>query len=181
MKKLLLLLIGIIALVLPCIAWNISIDKTSPNTIVWNVSQKTGLISSLYLDGLSVTGFNTNASLIVQQNLNSNSLHEIRITSGGNLSTKTAMTNMSAAESVNSNINKWFYLGIILLLFFCGFAIHWFLFWVGSGVSLYALAEYISTIQTIDLNMINLQFLIYGALFILGFVLWAFRKKKGYR
>lgn len=161
--------------------WDITIDNTRPSSIVWNVSDRPGLISFVSYDGINLSSYDPNATVFVQSDLSSGTYHSIKVIAGGDTAILTATTNTSAAEAVNTDINKWFYLGLILLMFFCGFAIHWSLFWVGSFISLYALAEYILKVPAISINIVNLQFLIYGAMFLLGLILWVFRKKKGYR
>jgi hypothetical protein len=168
-------------LISPCLAWNISIDNIRPSSIVWNVSEKPGSITFVSYDGINLSSYDPNASLFVQSDLSSGTYHSIKVIAAGQPAIMTATTNVSAAEAVNSDVDKWFYLILILLCFFCGFAIHWFLFWIGSFIALYALAEYILKVQQITVNIVNLQFLIYGAMFILGLVLWVFRKKKGFR
>lgn len=162
-------------------AWNISIDNTGSSSIVWNTSDKPGLITFVSYDGINLSNYDPNATQFVQSDLSSNTFHNIKVIADGQTATFSTVTNMSAAEKVNTLINEWFLVGVVLALFILGFVIHWLLFWIGSFVSLYGLADYLLKHPNLIVSIWSLPFLIFGALFVLGFVLWAFRKKKGFR
>lgn len=180
-KLLSLTLLAILTLSGIVAGWNITVDYTTPSSIVWNLSEKPGTITFVSYDGINITKYDPDAVELVQSDLSSNTYHSLKVIADGETAIKSQVTNESAADKVNTDIDTWFLVGAVLVLFFCGFAIHWFLFWIGSFVSLYGMATFILEHSPIQANIWNLQFLIYGALFVMGFVLWAFRKRKGFR
>jgi hypothetical protein len=179
MKKYLLFLLGIAILAIPCLAWDITIDRTSPSSIVWNVSQKPGEIAFASYDGINLSGYDPNTSVLIQSDLSSGTYHSLKVISSGETATLSGSTNTSAAERVNTLISDWFYVGLTLVLFFCGFAIHRWLFFVGSGISLYGLAVWMekTAIQVTDIW--HIQYFIYIFFFVFGFFLWAVKIKTG--
>lgn len=165
-------------------AWTITTDTVSQTSITWNVSEKTDIITELSYDGISVSDYNVNAQTLVQSNLKPGEFHFITVNANGTTSTASATTNASAQEDYYSQsadtwafLNQWFYVGLIIVLFILGFSLHWSMFFIGSFISLFALAKYLLDQPVVTIDIWALPFLIYGALFVIGFILWAVRKR----
>lgn len=179
MKKIIFILIGLILMISPCLAWDISIDRTSPSSIVWNVSQKPGIITFASYDGINLSGYDPNTSILIQSDLSSGTYHTLKVISSGESATLSGSTNTSAAERVNTLISDWFYVVLALGLFFCGFAIHRWLFFVGSGISLYGLAVWMEKTSVQITDIWHIQYFIFIFFFVFGFFLWAVKIKSG--
>jgi hypothetical protein len=141
------------------------------------MSNKAAPLTFVSLDGITLTGYNPNATIIVQSGLQGGESHTISAIANNTTATATATTLISAGDRLVNLVSDWFPVFIILGLFAFGVWLHWLIFFIGSGVSLYFLYDWIQRypIQTVGIG--NLHFLVYAALFILGLILWLFRRK----
>ena len=178
-KQLFLILIIGVLIFSPVLAWDITIDRTSPSSIVWNVSQKPGTITFASYDGINISGYDPNTTILIQSDLSSGTYHSLKIVSSGETATLSGSTNTSSAERVNTLISDWFYVGLTLALFFCGFVIHRWLFFVGSGISLYGLAVWMEKTSVQVTDIWHIQYFIFIFFFVFGFFLWAVKIKTG--
>lgn len=107
----------------PVSAFNITTDETTETSIIWNLSALPAgtNITSIALDGMSLTGFVPNPKQLVQNNLYAGETHLISvIDSTGNESTGEATTIINTAESEKAaaTFNLWI-LAFFSLIFLC--------------------------------------------------------------
>jgi PKD repeat protein len=157
--------------------WIIFTDNITQSSITWNLSNKALPLTFVSLDGIALTGFDPNATIIIQSGLTGGETHSISAIANNTTATATATTRTSAGDTLINLVSDWFPVFIILGLFAFGVWLHWLIFFIGSGVSLYFLYDWIQRypIQTVGIG--NLHFLVYAALFILGLILWLFKRK----
>jgi hypothetical protein len=141
------------------------------------MSNKVLPLTFVSLDGITLTGYDPNATIIIQSGLQGGESHTISAIANNTTATATATTRTSAGDTLINLVSDWFPVFIILMLFVFGVWLHWLIFFIGSGVSLYFLYDWIQRypIQTVGIG--NLHFLVYAALFILGLILWLFKRK----
>jgi hypothetical protein len=170
----------LILAILPVGGWNITTDSVSSTSIAWNVSDKPGVITSLSYDGITITDFDPDATVLIQSGLYGNETHNIRVVANSTNATASATTSDTTNDAINKQIDKWIYLFIILICFLAGMVLPFgYVFsLLGSGVSLYAIAEYIQKVPNPATDIWNIQFYVYLFMFVFGFILVAFRKRK---
>lgn len=160
------------AILLPAQAFNISAENVSETYIKWNWTATN--ITGINIDGKLVSSFDPNGTFIILDNLGSNELHKI-VVYGDNESglpdTGTASTYTLFED------NTWGWVLLVLIFFAIGFKLHWVFHFFGSAIALYGLVSWMQEFQIQVYDVWHLPFLIFLALFILGFFFWAFRKK----
>ena len=185
-KNIFLILMAVFLLANPVSAWNITVNQTGESYIAWDVSQRVGPITSLAYDGQTISDYDPYANILIQSGLGSNETHFISAISDNVTASLLATTNTSLKNeyyAVSAQLwnffNTWIYLGLIIVLFVIGAVLHWAFYFIGSFISLYALAKYLQETPVQVTDIWHLQYFIYLALFILGLLLWMMGIKKG--
>jgi hypothetical protein len=178
-KPLVLILIGMLICISVVSALSITVDETTETSIVWNLSQLSGVtISAIAFDGIAISGYNANASRVVQNNLYPSESHIITVVdSTGTIYENETYTLPSAQTRMVEQWNTWSYLVFIIALVFIGLMRKLgFVEVVASCVSLYALALYVQENPVLaTLDIWHIQFLLYIFFFIFPYVLLYFK------
>lgn len=162
--------------------------NVTSTSILWDIAPYVPY-QKLYLDGIDMTAYYPNSSIIVQSGLGSSEKHTLSVISGSTEYTTICETTASEESRQQgsviaflTNLNEWIYLIVILPLLLYGLKIKASIYstiilFIASGVSLYALATWlIDNPQTVT-DIWHLQFFVYGFLFLLGFIIWVAKKR----
>lgn len=155
-------------------------DEISETSIVWNLTQLPPgtVISTVAFDGIAVSGYDPSSTRIVQNNLYPNESHLITVLDTlSNVYESSAYTLPSPQSHLMTQVNRWFYLGLIVALVFLGLMKKLgFLEVVASCISLYALALYLQANPIMaTLDIWHIQFLLYIFFFIFPYVIIYFK------
>lgn len=171
-NKIFFIILLLIALVLPATAFNITTANVSTNFIKWEwpASNISGNVTGLNIDGKLITNFDPNSSAYILTNIGANELHQITV--------YTDIGNGTASTYTSYGDNTWGWVILTIIFFLLGRYLHYAFFFVGSGISLYGLVSWMQEYDISILDIWNLPYLIFLFLFIFGFFLWAFRKRR---
>lgn len=168
MKKWFIILL-FLALIPMVSAFNITTDEVTQTSIVWNLSQKPGgvTITEIVLDGITVEGYSSNASRIVQSNLYPGETHIITVIDSSpaisELEVTTTAKPVSQGETLFTTINL--YILILLAIIITAFAI-----WSGIGFMAFiaTIITFIGIVGSIGNNFLT------GVIFVIMFcgTLW---------
>gem|GEM_PF-4021693 len=159
----------LIALILPATAFNITAANVSTNFIKWEWNT-TGNLTGLNIDGKLITNFDKNSTSYILTDIGANELHQITVysdTGNGTASTYTLYGD-----------NTWGWVLLVIIFFLLGRYLHYAFFFVGSGISLYGLASWMQEFAIQATDIWHLPYLVFLFLFVFGFFLWAFRKRR---
>lgn len=149
----------------PVQSFNITTDEITTTSIIWNLSQKSGgdTITEIVLDGIIIEGYSSNATRIVQSNLNPSETHIITVMDSSLTLSEKEVTTLPKAttqsDSLFTTINL--YILILLSLIFVVAAIYTgigFLGFIGTLITLVGL------IGSIGNNFIT------GLIFVIMFI-----------
>lgn len=162
----------LIALALPATAFNITATNISTNFIKWgwDNASVSGNVTGLNIDGKLITNFDPNSSSYILTNIGADELHQITV--------YTDVGNGSASTYTSFGDNTWGWVLLTIVFFLLGRYLHYAFFFVGSGVSLYGLASWMQEFEIQATDIWHLPYLIFLFLFVFGFFLWAFRKRR---
>lgn len=128
-------------LISPIQAFNITTDEITQTSIVWNLSENTGTITEISLDGVIISGFSPNATRIVQSGLATGETHIITVIDDTETVSEMEATTLSKpttqGETLFTTINL--YILILLSLVFMVAAIYtriYFLSFIGSLITI---------------------------------------------
>jgi hypothetical protein len=185
MKK----LIAIILILAFCIgitsALSITAENTTETSIVWNLSQLSGVsISTIAFDGIMISGWYPNVSYLVQNNLYPSEVHVITvIDSTGALYNASATTLDSQQTWAWTQINTWLYLIFVIAIMVVGLVVRrnpvlcFCLNLLASSLSLYGLYLWLQQNPAQTTDIIHLPFFVYIFFFVFPLAAWIFEKK----
>lgn len=181
-KKILFLMAVLLLLIAIPASATIEITPSSVTTssIMWTWDPIT--VQNLSIDGVFVCNFNPAGTDFVLSGLGPNEPHTITIItagdSGSNTTTTLPNTNTEQSTGFLTLLTTWWYLGLIVILCVVGMMKKLGIFLVvASGVSLYALYDFIQTAVPADGNpYTQIPFLIYVVFFIIPLFLVFFVK-----
>ena len=158
----------LLGLILPASAFNITAVNTSTNFIKWEWPSAN--VTGLNIDGKLITNFDPNSSSYILTDIGANELHQITV--------YTDVGNGTASTYTSYGDNTWGWVLLTIIFFLLGRYLHYAFFFVGSGVSLYGLASWMQEFEIQATDIWHLPYLIFLFLFVFGFFLWAFRKRR---
>lgn len=177
MKKIFFLALLIIAVIVPVSATiNISAESGS-SYIRWSWPVDAGVINAS-VDGKYIDNFDSSGGTFILSNIPANETHQFCVyssTDNGCSTTSTGQDN-SVFSQITSDAMLWFYVIAIMVVFLFGKILNWIFYFLGSGISLYALAMYLIDNPVITTDIFHIQFYIYCAFFLLGIYLWGHKK-----
>jgi hypothetical protein len=167
-------------------ALSITVDETTETSIVWNLSELSGVsISTIAFDGITISGYYANVSRLVQNNLYPSEVHIITVIDSTDTKYEaTAYTIESEQTWMWRQINTWFYLVLIISFMVVGLVVRrnpilcFSLNMLASALSLYALSLWLDQYPTQITDIIHLPFLVYIFFFIFPLAAWIFEKKR---
>ena len=176
MMKKYFIILALLSLVLQVQAFNLSVTNYSDSYIKWEWDSNNSIsnVTGISLDGIQISNVDPKSMSYIANGLGSNEIHALTVYITEDNTTTSKTTTMTTAYGDNT----WGYLLLVLLLFLLGKFLHWSMYFFGSGVSLYGLVTWIRDNPIQNMDIWHLPLLIFGFLFVLGFVLWALRKRK---
>jgi hypothetical protein len=130
---------------------------------------------SIIVDGnYAITNETYPANEYILSGLEPDSTHFIQVISGSSsgYNKTSTLPDSSVYGQLTANVNTWFYVLLVAVLFIIGRYLHWIFYWFGSCVALYAEALELIQYPDIVTDIWHIQFYIYLALFLLGIGLW---------